>query len=204
MNNIPAKPERWFKAMVVISMLLSLGLVSELAQAKSLASKDPVESKDSILKAIKDSQQATVRVVGDTSFSCTYGNVKLELPNRLRQLYRIDRLIARGSGHVLDEQQQSIPHLFLQFKGLELWVLRRADLREGYRLSYASITSPKYPVGPFKVGEKLSGDFLVLQQTGLIPSEGSWQIEGDTDTMVVNFERGVVQSITLDCAEPLP
>ncbi len=133
-------------------------------------------------------------------FSCTQGAFRLLIPRTYAGLIKLGRVRTFADGNVPDAQGANVRHRLIEFDGMSLWIVRRSDLAEGYRVSYAVITSPRWKLLPFRVGQPAPAVAAAWPEGGQIPRDGAWQIEGETDLLKLQMKNGLVQSLTLDCA----
>jgi hypothetical protein len=142
----------------------------------------------------------TASAVELDDFSCTKGQYRLLIPKTYSGLLKLGKVRTFADGNVPAPSGEAVRHRLIEFDGLSLWIVRRSDLVEGYRVSYAVISSPKWKLLPFRVGQSPPPSTKGLLEAGLIPATGQWQLEGDTDVLQINMQGGLVKSLTLDCA----
>ncbi len=133
-------------------------------------------------------------------FSCIRGQYQLLIPKTYSGLLKLGKVRTFADGNVVGPDGISVRHRLIEFDGLSLWIVRRSDLAEGYRVSYAVISSPKWKLLPFRVGSTLPATTKALADAAAIPKTGPWQLEGETDLLQVQMQDGLVKSLTLDCA----
>jgi hypothetical protein len=138
-------------------------------------------------------------VMAADEFNCSSGPFRLLLPKTYGALIKLGKVRTFADGNVPDATGTNVRHRLIEFDGMSLWIVRRSDLAEGYKVSYAVITSPKWKLLPFRVGQVPPPSTQAMVSAGLIPATGSWQLEGDTDLLKVQMQDGKVKSLTLDC-----
>jgi hypothetical protein len=133
-------------------------------------------------------------------FSCIRGQYQLLIPKTYSGLLKLGKVRTFADGNVAGPDGNNVRHRLIEFDGLSLWIVRRSDLAEGYRVSYAVISSPKWKLLPFRVGSALPSNAKAIAGLEAIPKTGPWQLEGETDLLQVQMQDGLVKSLTLDCA----
>jgi hypothetical protein len=142
----------------------------------------------------------SVQAIELDDFSCIKGQYRLLLPKNYSGLLKLGKVRTFADGNVPAPAGGDVRHRLIEFDGLSLWIVRRSDLAEGYRVSYAVISSPKWKLLPFRVGQLPPPATRALLDAGLIPKNGPWQLEGNTDILQIEMQGGLIKSLTLDCA----